>query len=241
MSAIALTEKRKFDHTFFAVFAAFLVGAVLVGFGPTFYLKPFFNSPPISRTIVWVHGFVMAAWVLLFVVQIYFVSAKKIKLHQKLGILGVVLAFVVFVVGLLTSIAAAKYGSPSAPADVARLEFLIIPLGDMLVFGLVFGAAIYYRKKPLNHKRLMLLLAITLLPAAIARFPGGLTNSFGPLWFYGVPTLLITALIALDAWKSGKVNRVFLVAGSLVIVGFWARLPLGSSQAWLSFASWITA
>lgn len=241
MSATALPDKRRLDHTFFAVFAAFLVAAVLVGFGPTFYLKPFFTSPPISRTIVWVHGFVMAAWVLLFIAQVYFVSAKKIKLHQKLGIAGVGLAVLVFVVGLLTSIAAAKYGSPSSPANVDRLEFMIVPFGDMLVFALLFGAAIYFRRKPANHKRLMLLLAITLLPAAIARFPGGMTDSIGPLWFYGVPTLLITALIALDAWKSGKLNRVFLFAGGLVIAGFWLRLPLGSTQAWLGFASWITA
>lgn len=241
MSATALPEKGRFDHTFFAVFATFLVAAVLVGFGPTFYLKPFFASPPISRTIVWVHGFVMAAWVLLFIAQVYFVSSKKIKLHQKLGIAGVGLAVLVFVVGLLTSIAAAKYGSPSTPANVDRLEFMIIPFGDMLVFALLFGAAIYYRKKTANHKRLMLLLAITLIPAALARFPGGLTDSFGPLWFYGLPTLVILALIGLDTWKTGKLNKIFLIAGTFVIAAFWARLPLGSTQAWLGFASWITA
>ncbi len=87
-----IMPNRNFEHRFFAAFAALFVIAVLVGFGPTFYLKPLFTTPPIARTIIWIHGFVMAAWVILFVTQVYFISSKRIKLHQKLGILGVIIA-----------------------------------------------------------------------------------------------------------------------------------------------------
>ena len=57
------------------------------------------------------------------------------------------------------------------------------------VFAILFGAAVYYRKNSPNHKRLMLLTMINFLGAAIARFPGGLTNAYGPLWFHGVRIL----------------------------------------------------
>lgn len=88
-----------------------MIVAVLVGFEPTFYLKQFFGDPPIARSIIWIHGFVMSAWVILFTVQVYFISSKKIKLHQKFGYAGVVLAVLVFVTGLMVTVAAAKYGT----------------------------------------------------------------------------------------------------------------------------------
>jgi len=82
MADSVLPRRRNLDHRFFAIVAAAVIIAVIVGFGPTFYLKPLFNNPPITRSIIYVHGFVMAAWVILFTVQVYFISSKKIKLHQ---------------------------------------------------------------------------------------------------------------------------------------------------------------
>jgi len=240
MNENVLSRGRNFDHRFFVGAAAFFVLAVLIGFGPTFYLKPLFTGPPIARSIIWVHGLVMAAWVVLFVVQVYFISAKRIKLHQKLGLAGVVLAPIVILTGLPTAIAATKYGTASTPPNVPPLEFMIVPFGDMLVFAVLFGAAIYYRKNSPNHKRLILLTMINFLPPALARFPGGLTNSIGPLWFFGVPTLLTLALITLDTWSTRKLNKAFLFGGIFMIGAMWLRLPLMSSQSWLSFAAWVT-
>ena len=239
MADSVLPRRRNLDHRFFGIAAAAVIVIVLVGFGPTFYLKPFFDSPPIARWVIYLHGFVMAAWVLLFTVQVYFISSKKIKLHQKLGYAGIVLAVLVIVSGLSVAVSAARYGATAAPPDIPPLEFLIIPFGDMIVFAILFGAAVYYRKNSPNHKRLMLLTMINFLGAAIARFPGGLTNAYGPLWFYGVPTVITIALIALDTWYNRKVNKVFLFAGIFLVASLWLRLPLSSTDGWLSFAQWL--
>ena len=240
MADSVLPRRRNLDHRFFAIAAAAVIIAVLIGFGPTFYLKPFFTNPPIARAVIYIHGFVMTAWVVLFAVQVYFISSKKIKLHQKLGLAGVGLAVLVFVTGLMVAVSAARYGSASAPPAIPPLEFLIIPLGDMVVFAILFGAALYYRKNSPTHKRLMLLTMINFIPPAVARFPGGLTDNYGPLWFYGVPTVLTIALIALDIWYNRKLNKVFLFAGIFLIVGMWIRLPIMSTPAWLGFAQWLT-
>jgi hypothetical protein len=238
--ADSVLPRRNIDHRFFITASILVVAAILIGFGPTFYLKPFFESPPVARTVIYLHGFVMAAWVGLFVVQVYFISAKKIKLHQKLGYIGVGLAVVVFVVGLIVAIAATKYGSATAPVDINPLQFMIVPFTDMVVFAILFGAAVYYRKNSPNHKRLMLLTMMNFLPPALARFPGNLMNIYGPLWFFGVPTVLTIVLIGLDTWYNRKLNKVFFLAGLFLVASMWMRLPLSSTGAWLSFAQWLT-
>jgi hypothetical protein len=240
MADSALPRRANHDHRFFWITAIVVILAVLIGFGPTFYLKQFFGNPPIARSIIWIHGFVMAAWVALFTLQVYFISSKKIKLHQKLGWFGLGLGVLVFAVGLMVAVSAAKYGTASAPAGIPPLEFMIVPFGDMFVFAILFGAAVYYRKNSPNHKRLILLTMINFIPPAIARFPGGLTDSFGPLWFYGVPTIITIALIVLDTWYNRKLNKVFLFAGIFLIAAMWIRLPLMSTPAWLGFAQWLT-
>ena len=46
---------------------------------------------------------------------------------------------------------------------------LLGPLLDMLVFAPLFAAAIYYRRKPELHKRLMIVATTSLLIAAVGR------------------------------------------------------------------------
>lgn len=241
MAENTLPRRRNQDHRFFGILTAAVIVAVLVGFGPTFYLKPFFNNPPVARSIIYVHGLVMAAWVLLFAVQVFFISSKRIKLHQKLGYAGIALAVLVIVTGIMVAIAAAKFGTSAAPPNIPPLEFMIVPIGDLVVFAILFGAAVYYRKSSPNHKRLMLLTMINFLPPAIARFPGGLTNDFGPLWFYGVPTVLTLGLITIDTWYNRRLNKVFLIAGLFMVAAMWVRLPLSGTSAWLSFAQWLVS
>lgn len=233
-------SRRAFERTFFLWIAILFPLVVLIGFAPTYYLKPLFTSPPIPRLIIHVHGFVMALWVALFIAQVYLIRTTRIKVHQRLGLLSIVLAVAIFVTGLVTAVAAAKYGSPSMPAGVKPLEFLIVPFFDVIAFAVLFAAAVYYRRNAANHKRLMLLTVLNFLPPAIARFPGGLTDTFGPLWFFGVPTVLALVCVTVDTWRNKKLNTVFLAGAVFMIAMQWLRLPLSATPAWLNFASWVT-
>lgn len=240
MAMTNVAERRAFERRFFLAIAVLFPITVLIGFGPTYYLKGFFSSPPVPRTIVHLHGIVMSAWVVLFATQVYLIRSTKIKLHQRLGILGIILGLALIVIGLLTAIAAARYGSNSTPPGVKPLEFLVVPFFDVIVFGVLFAAALYYRRNGPNHKRLMLLTVINFLPPAIARFPFGLTEAFGPLWFFGVPDLLALIFVIMDTWRNKKLNRVFLGATIFLIASHWLRLPFSTTQAWNDFALWVT-
>ena len=232
-------SRREFERRFFLGTAILFAIIIVIGFGPTYYLKGLFNSPPVARTIIHVHGLLMATWVGLFAVQVYFIRSTKIKLHQRLGLSTIILAIAIIITGLFTAIAAAKYGSISMPAGVNPLEFLVVPVFDLLVFAVLFAAAIYYRRNAPNHKRLMLLTVLNFLPPALARFPFGLMDSFGPLWFFGVPDVIAIICVAVDTWRNRKLNTVFLVGTVFLIASHWARLPFSTTQTWLSVATWL--
>jgi hypothetical protein len=234
-------ERRAFERRFFLAIAILFPITVLIGFGPTYYLKGFFSTPPVARTLIHIHGFVMSAWVILFVVQVYLIRSTKIKLHQRLGILSIILGLALIVIGLMTAVAATKYGSSSAPPGIKPLEFLVVPFFDVIVFAVLFGAALYYRRNAANHKRLMLLTVLNLVPPAIARFPFGLTAAFGPLWFFGVPDLLALIFVIVDTWRNKKLNKVFLAGTIFLIASHWLRLPFSTTQTWNDFAVWVTS
>lgn len=232
-------ERRVFERRFFLAIAILFPLTVLIGFGPTYYLRGFFSSPPIPSVLVHLHGLAMSAWVILFVTQVYLIRSMKIKLHQRLGIASIVLAVAIFFLGAFAGIASAARGG--GVPGIPPLQFLIVPFGDVFVFALLFGAAIYYRRNASNHKRLMLLTVLNFLAPAIGRFPFGLTESFGPLWFYGVPDLLAIIFVGVDTWRNGKLNKVFLAAAIFMIASHWLRLAFASTSTWLGFATWLTS
>ena len=236
---VSSVEIRGFDRRLFLLAAIFLPLIILAGFARTYYLKEVFGTPPLPSMLVHVHGLLMSSWVFLFIAQVWFISSKRIKLHQKLGYVGVGLGILILGVGFFTAVAAAKYGSASAPPDIPRLAFLAVPLGDLLVFAVLFGAAIYYRKKPANHKRLILLTMLNFLPPALGRI--GFLQPLGPLAFLGIPVLLALVVFAVDLWMSGKFNKVFLAATLFFIAATPMRIVIASTETWMRFAAWLTS
>src|SRR5712691_5305233 len=136
------------DRRLYVWFAAFMPIIVLIGFSRSYYLKGFFGFPALPSLLVHLHGIVMTSWVVLFVTQVTLVETGRTRTHQRLGVLGALLAPLVIVVGVLTAIAGAARGStPGPPA----LQFLVVPLVDMLVFAILVGTALYLRRRRLDH------------------------------------------------------------------------------------------
>jgi len=229
------TISRRINDRKLYILAAILTPIiVLIGFARTYYLKGLFSTPVIPSRLVHFHGLIMTLWVVLFVVQVVLVETKRVKTHQRLGILGSALAALVFVVGTLTGIyAAARGASPGPPA----LQFLIIPLGDMFVFAILVGTALYFRRKLAIHKRLMLLGAINLLAPAIARIPLSFILNGGPLAFYGLTDLCLLACVAFDTIKHRRLHPAFLWGGLFIVVFQPLRLMFAGTDLWLTIAT----
>lgn len=235
-------DRRQFDRRLFAIAAILFPLIIVLGFAPTYYLRALFAAGPLPSWVLHVHGLLMSAWVLLFVTQVYLISARRVRLHQRLGLAAIGLACLIVMVGLLTALQAAKYGFAPPPLGIPRLRFLAVPFFDLVMFAALFSAAIAYRRKPATHKMLMLLTAINFLPPALARLMlhAPPLQPLGPLWFFGVPTLAALLCVALDTWHHRRVNLVFLAGALLLIASFVGRLALMQTNAWMAVATWLT-
>ncbi|HYP27802.1 MAG TPA: hypothetical protein VE262_13880 [Blastocatellia bacterium] len=232
-----INNKRR-ERLFYTGMAAAFVITVFAGFARTYYLRPYFGTPPLTP-LLHLHGVVFTSWLVLLLTQTALVAANRIGIHRRLGIAGAVLAVLMVLIGTATAIIRAKIVEvpPGAPSP---LVFLTVPLGDMLVFASLVGAGFYFRRRGDVHKRLMLLATISILPAATARLPFAFIQQVGPLAFFGLADLFIVACLLYDLIAHGRFHRATVWGGLMIVVSHPLRLLIGNTQAWLSFATWLT-
>ena len=224
------------EHRFFMGMAVVIALIVLVGFGPTYYLRPVFRTEALHPTFH-LHGFVFSIWVVFFVVQTALVFTRRTPVHRRLGVFGGVWAAVMLVVGYLAAVASVRRGF-SPPGGPPPLVFFAIPISDLVVFAVFVVLALYLRRQSPIHKRLMMLATLSILTAAIARLPYVLP--LGPLAFFGLTDLLVVACLVNDRLVRGRVHPAFLWGGLFLIASQAGRLVVGGTAAWLAFATWAT-
>jgi hypothetical protein len=216
--------------------------AVVVGFAPTYYLKVFGEAPLATisgggfTTLFHVHAVLFSGWVALFIVQTTLVANRRVAVHRRLGIAGGLLAAAMVSVGTATAIEGAARGA--APPGVDPLVFLAIPLFDMLTFAAFVAAALWLRANKEAHKRLMLLAYVSLLGAAMARWPGVLP--LGPFGFYSLAFLFVVAGVVYDLATRQRVHKAYLWGGALFVVSVPLRLALSGTEAWRALAEFLT-
>lgn len=225
---------RRFDNLFFSAMALLILGTVFLGFSRTYYLAGVFHAP-LPAFIIHVHGAAFSLWVLLLVTQTALVSAGRVDIHRRLGILGFLLACSMVILGVLAATNALARGF--TPPGLDASTFYVVPIADMLIFGTLIFFAFRNRSDSPAHKRLILIATIALLIAAIARWPFAI--------FLGRPIaaglfsyFFLLLLVAYDLWSIHKVHRATLWAGGFLIFVQQIRIPIGQTAAWHAFARW---
>jgi hypothetical protein len=113
--------------------------------------------------------------------------------------------------------------------------FLTTPLFSMAAFAALVAAAIRLRRDPQTHKRLMVLATISILDAAVARFPLDVLRSSS--WAYLPATdLLLAAAILYDVASRRTVHRAYVWGGLLLVIEQALRIPVGETAAWQTIA-----
>lgn len=228
---------RQSDRRLFSIAAIGFPLLVLIGYFKSYYFSAFFDVRPLANALVHAHGIVMTIWVLYFVAQVALIRSKNVKLHMSMGMAGIALAALVVIIGLATAYDAQLVRRASPPGTDPH-EFFVLPVGDMLLFVVYFAGAIYYRKRPVEHKSLMLMTAINFAPAALFRIPIVPAEYTLPFVF-GAAALMAIICLAWFKVKHGKFNRIFAAATLLFIIALPFRLALAETAIWHSFTNWL--
>lgn len=228
---------RRRERFFYIGIAIIIVGVVFGGFARTYFLRPFFTTEPLMP-LLHLHGIVFTSWLVIYFTQTLLIAAKRTDIHRRLGIAGAVIAVLMLTIGTITALIRAKQGATPLE-EVSPLSFVAIPLTDMLVFGILIGAGLYFRRRPDFHKRLMLLATISLLTAPIARLPFAFLQA-GPPAFFGITDLFIVACLIYDLVTRKRVHPATALGGLLIVASQPLRLIIGGTDTWISFAGWLT-
>lgn len=230
--------RRPSDRGLFLAAAIVFPLLVLIGYFKTYYFRAFFaDVAPLASSMVHIHGLVMTAWVIYFIAQVALVRSKNLKLHMSMGFAGIGLAAIVVVTGMMTAWDA-HITRATAPGGIHPHSFFIVPVLDMLFFVVFLSGAIYYRKRPAEHKALMLMTAINFIPAAVARIPL-LPPELFIIQALGIPSAIGVACLVWHSVKHKKVNRVFAIALAAFIISGPLRVVVSGTDAWLAFVGWI--
>ncbi len=239
MANAAARPRLRYDHLFFFGMAGVALIAILVGFARTYFLAGLFRAP-LPNLLVHIHAVAFTLWIILFITQISLVTARRVDLHRRLGLLGFVLAIVMILLGTVAASdrVARHVAQPGTDTIEEVRAFYAVPLGDMLMFSAFVYFGFRNRFQPAVHKRLMLFATLSLLDAGFDRWP-----VFDP---YSLPvvhlicfTPLLLLMIVYDWWSMGKVQRVTIWSAIFLVVVQQARHPLSHTAAWQRFAGWV--
>ncbi len=232
------------ERRFYTAMAFAMWFAVLLGFSRTYFLKPWFPelahlSPP-EPFFFYVHGVCFTAWMVLLVIQPLLVANRKVRLHRRIGWFGAGLAGSVVVVGTIGALIAARRGFTGVPGS--SLEFLAIPMTDLALFTLFVTWAVLARRDTQSHKRLMLLATMGLLDAAVTRWPiGDMTVGIVGSMYTVTDLCVDLFLVPMAIWdiaSRGRLHRVTVTGGLILIASQPLRLVVSGTNFWLAIAKW---
>src|SRR3546814_19124326 len=102
----------------------------------------------------------------------------------------------------------------------------------MLVFALLVGAALRFRRRSDIHKRLMLLGCVGLLTAAIARIPLTLLREGGIVAAFLTTLALVLACVAWDTIAQRRLHPASAWGAGLIVVSCPLRLARSHPPQW---------
>ena len=208
-SALKAFLARYFYFCMSLVFA----GLVVWGFSKTVDTNLFHANPP-RPMLLWFHGAAFSTWVVFFIVQSSLVRVRKVSIHRTLGWFGAGLATAMVVLGFTVAVVMGRFDTVVLHQKDAD-AFLAIPFYDMIAFSACIAFAIYLRKTPDFHRRLMIIASCSLMDAAVGRFDFIFNHSL----FFPVLDLLILLGVARDLVVDGAVHKVYYYTLPLLVVG----------------------
>jgi hypothetical protein len=189
-----------------------LAALVVAGFRRTVNANLLHANPP-RPFLLWIHGAAFSTWVVFFIAQSALVRVRKVSVHRLLGWFGVGLAAVMVVLGCTIAVVMARFDTVVLHQKDAD-AFVSVPFADVITFGSCIAMAIYGRKKPEFHRRLVFLASCQLMDAPIGRFDFMFNHS---LFYFALDCLIALGMVR-DWVVDKRVHKVYLYALPAMIV-----------------------
>ncbi len=204
---------RAFLSNYFYFCMALVMAAVVVaGFSKTVGDNLFHANPP-RPVLLWMHGAAFSAWMVFFIAQSSLVRVRKVSWHRFLGWFGAGLAGGMVVLGCVINVVMTRFHAVQLHEPDGE-SFMAIPYCDMMVFGVCVGLAIYWRKRPDFHRRLLFIATCQLMDAGFGRFAFVFNHNL----FYPLLDLLIVLGMMRDLVVDRRIHKVYLYALPVMIV-----------------------
>jgi hypothetical protein len=230
-------------------FGMTLLATAVVAYGFGRQIKPRLIEGPPHPVVLWVHSILFSLWMVFLIAQSALVRVRNVKLHRTLGWGGAGLAAAMTVVGVLTSVVMTRLevqylnahplfaigGMHSDELARMRLAAQLGSLWNIACFTALFWLAVYWRRKPEMHRRLMLLATCMLLAPAFSRFPQLFVSDHSYYWVDAV----ILLGVARDLIATRRVHKVYYWALPILIVGqqFVEHTVLAEPAWWIRISS----
>jgi cytochrome bd-type quinol oxidase subunit 2 len=169
-------DRKASERKFYTRMALFLVFIVLLGFGPSFYLRgvvpPYPRPNPTLPPFVILHGSVFTLWMALIIAQTQLIAGRKHEIHMRLGKAGMIFAILMIPVMYLAAVWQVARANQAPFTD--PLTWTIVPLASIVPFAVLVWNGWRKRRQIQTHKRLMLSAAIlVVMGPAVGRIPMG--------------------------------------------------------------------
>ena len=236
MNTVAIERARISRRLFFVIMASAVIATVFAGFAPTFYLRSSFPQDRPMSVLLHVHGIVFSTWVTVFLVQTLLIARGSRRLHQRLGwiAVGIAATMVILVMAAMIEQLRRVGGFPPPPLALALSAF------DIIVFAILIGTAICYRKQPDWHKRFMLSATILLLGAPMFRVVIHYVGITDMSKVGIVSTLLVDAFFlpcfAYDLVTRRRIHPAYFVALMLIVLDQVAQVKVVTWEPWINFS-----
>lgn len=232
------------DRWIYVFMAAWFIVIVLTGFIPDSLGKiaavKAGHRPPFPL-VLHMHALLMGSFLLLLLAQTILVAVGRCDLHRRLGLIGMVLAPALVIVGFILAPttyhslwSAAKIGSPAVQASVAPVlplleNILLLQILAGVLFSLFLAIGLRARERDAGfHKRMMILATAVPLGAAVDRISWlPTTMPASPL---GEALYIVVAVLPMVVWdviRNRAVHRAYRIwfptyfAGAATITLLW--------------------
>jgi hypothetical protein len=219
------------DHSVFLCATFVVVALVVVGFGPTYFYRPFLPRQDSLTVLVHVHGALMTAWLALFVVQVGLGASGRVAVHRRLGQVGFILLALIVATALPMMIVAAHLGGNHMPGPA--LPGLALVIAFLLEFTTLAAIGLRLRRQPAVHKRLMLLAAVAAMEAGVSRLP----IHFGSLVAVHLANdAVLVPIIAVDTYRQRRLHPAFLWGALFILTAQFSAIWVSGTAMWQALA-----